>query len=276
MDTTLRYESNNGTVVEFAPSSKYHYTGATLHDYEHQYTVINNRITGFYDEVTEFELSVVVAGESSDDRNIMIEAFEYDVKKLVPGKLWCGDYYLECYITASSKDSWWWEDGHMAATLTIAAEHPKWVHEEFKVFGKGKDVDDTGIDYSHDYSFDYSNNLTVSWANNTGIVPAPFRMRVYGPTDKAVSIIIGANSYGIDVILAAGDVLTIDSRNKTITLKDKSGAETNLFNKRVGQQVQGSGSYIFEGIPSGKNVVSWAANYIFDLTIYDERAEPRW
>lgn len=275
MDTTLRYESNNGTVVEFAPSSRYHYTGATLHDYEHQYNSVNNRITRFYDEITEFELDVVVAGDTTEDRNRMVEAFEYDVQRLKPGKLWCGGYYLECYVTASSKDSWWWEDGHMAASLTITSESAKWVHEEFHLFVKGE-KSGTGIDYEHDWGYDFTSNIMVQYITNTNIIPAPFVILVTGPADHGISINIGGNTYAVDIALEDGQLLTIDSRTKRIYTTDRDGTVTNIFSKRVGRQVEGSGEYIFEPIASGSNLVGWDNTYTFGLTVFDERAEPRW
>lgn len=276
MDTTLRYESNSGAVIEFAPDSAYHYSGATLHDYQRTYEAVGGKITQWTEEITDWSLDIVVAGTTAEDRNAMIEAFEYDVLKMKPGKLWSGDYYLECYVTASSKDQWWFDEGHMHASITITAEKPKWIREFFKVFGKGRDVDETGIDYAHDWSFDYANNLSVSWAVNTNIVDAPWRMRMYGPTDEAVNVIIGTNVYAVDVKLKEGEVLTIDTRDKSITLRKADGTEENLFYKRVGTQILGSGSYVFQPIPAGSNVVSWSNKYVFDLTIFDERAEPRW
>lgn len=276
MDTTLRYESNSGAVIRFEPDASYHYKGATLHDYSHSYSTNGGKITQFTDEISSWTLDIVVAGSSADDRNNMIEAFEYDVLKMTPGKLWSGDYYLECYVTASSKDQWWFDEGYMHASITVTAEKPKWVHEFYKVYGKGRDTDETGIDYAHDWSFDYTNNLTVSWAVNTNIVEAPFRMRIYGPTDAAVQVIIGVNVYAVDLTLAEGEVLAIDSRDKSITLKKSDGTVVNEFYKRVGTQRKGSGSYIFEPIPAGSNIVSWSNKYVFDLTIYDERSEPKW
>lgn len=277
MDTTLRYESNSGASIEFAPDSAYHYKGATLHDYSHGYESSGGRITQWTQDITDWTLDAVVAGSTAEDRNAMIEAFEYDVLKMTPGKLWSGDYYLECYVTASSKDLWWSDEGLMHASLTVTAEKPRWVREFFKVFGDGRrDDDDTGIDYAHDWSFDYANNLSISFAKNTGIVEAPFRMRVYGPTPDTVQIIIGHNVYAVDVVLKKGELLTIDSREKTIALTKADGTAENLFAKRVGTQRVGSGSYVFEAIKPGSNTVSWSQKYVFDLTVYDERAEPRW
>lgn len=275
MDTTLRYESNNGTVVEFAPSSKYHYTGASLHDYEHQYATLNSRIAGFYADVTEYDLDVVVAGSTADDRNRMVEAFEYDVIAGKPGRLWNGGYYLECYVTESKKDQWWWEDGHMAAKLKVTAESPKWVKEIRHIFVSGE-TSGSGIDYPHDWSFDYANNLSIQYIDNTAICTAPFRIEASGPISGGFLVKIGQNYYGVDVDLEEHEVLVIDSRSRTIFKKAEDGTKTNLYNKRIGEQTEGSGEYVFEAIPSGSSPITWNASYNFVLTVYDERSEPRW
>ena len=276
MDTTLRYESNSGAVIRFEPDASYHYSGATLHDYSHSYSTNGGKITQFTDEITDWTLDIVVAGTSAEDRNNMIEAFEYDVLKMIPGKLWSGEYYLECYVTANSKDQWWFDEGYMHASITVTAEKPKWVREFYKVFGEERDEDSTGIDYAHDWSFDYASNVLVKTAKNTSIVSAPFRMTVYGPTTKTVSIIIGSNTYEVSRKLTDGQQLVIDSRLKTITLKEGNGAESNVFSERSGEQVLGSGSYIFEPIPAGVSYVTWDGDYRFELVVYDERSEPRW
>ena len=94
--------------------------------------------------------------------------------------------------------------------------------------------------------------------------------------NQPVKIIIGRNVYAVDLTLKEGEVLTIDARDKSITLKKADGSEENVFYKRVGTQILGSGSYVFQPIPAGSNVVSWSNKYVFDLTIFDERTEPRW
>lgn len=276
MDNTLKYESNNGSVIEFKLDSSYHYSDATLHDYERSYTTVGGKITQFYDELQTFTLEAIVAGASADARNDLLEALEYDVQHLKPGKLWSNGYYLECYATASEKDKWWFDAGYMHAKLTFTAEKPKWIHEFYKLYGISRDEDELGIDYAHDYSFDYTSNISMNYAKNTNFCDSPFMLRVYGPTEDPVEIIIGNTVYAVDVTLQDCELLTIDSRNKTIELKAKDGTKTNVFEKRVGVQRKGSGSYIFEPIPAGVNAVSWTHKYIFDLTIYDERVEPKW
>lgn len=275
MDVTLRYESNNGAVIEFKPDSVYHYAGATLHDYKHPYTTLGGRIVGFKHEVTDFELDVVVACGSGEDRDRMFEAFEFDVIVGKAGRLWSNGYYLRCYVTASKKSNWWWHDGYMHASITITSDEPNWVREAYKLFRLGE-VGGTGIDYAHDWGFDYVSNVMIQDITNGSFVPVDFRMNVYGSVSDGVSIKVGDYTYAVDCVLGEGEVLTIDSREKSIVKTTATGEKSSLFSARVGEQVVGSGFYVFQKVESGNNFVSWPATYSFDMTLYETRAEPRW
>lgn len=275
MDNTLRYESNNGAVIRFAPDSRYHYTGTTLRDYKHGYKQLNGKINGFTKGITDYKLNVVVSGGTEADRDAMLEAFEYDVAVGKAGKLWANGYYLQCFVTASKKDVWWSVGGYMRAELTITTDNPVWVKETNWLFTAGE-TGGTGIDYAHDWSFDYVSNIMVQEVENRSYIPQPFRMVIYGELQEDVSIVVGGNVYGLAARLGSNEYITIDSLNKTITKTDAYGNTQSLFSSRVGDQREGSGTYIFEPIAVGVSPITWSSNYSFLMTLIEQRAEPRW
>lgn len=275
MDTTLRYESSNGEVLRFAADQPFHYGDTTLHDYQHDYTALGGKIVGFSHGIREFDLNIIVTGADEGERDRIIEALEHDVQTMQPGRLYSGDYYIRCYCTESSKDMWWFDDGHMHAKLKFVSDEGVWVREEYKLFKLGE-VGGTGIDYAHDWGFDYVSNVMIQDITNTNFVAAPFKLNVFGPVADPISIKIGEYTYAVNTTLAENEVLTIDGRMKSITKRAADGTEESLFAARVGDQRLGSGYYVFQPVESGYNFVSWSATYSFDLTLYDERSEPRW
>ena len=70
--------------------------------------------------------------------------------------------------------------------------------------------------------------------------------------------------------VSSGEYLVIDSSEKTIMLVKGSGEKVNCFNKRSRD------SYVFEKIPVGANTVSWEGEFGFDVTLLEERSEPKW
>ena len=98
---------------------------------------------------------------------------------------------------------------------------------------------------------------------------ANFKLVIYGAVTNP-AITIGGHVYQVNCTVAAGEYLTIDSLTKKIFLTGSGGAVTNKFNDR------NRDSYIFEKIPAGANAVAWSGSFGFDVTIYEERSEPKW
>lgn len=275
MDKSLRYVNSAGEEIAFASDSTFHYTGATVHDYAHSYATNGRRITRFYDDMREYELDVVMSSGSPGMRDTMTDIFEHDIAAKKCGRLYSGDYYIECYVVASDKSIWWADGGYMRAKLSVIAEDPRWIREDFQICLEGT-VGGTGIDYEYDWSFDYVSNVMINSVVNDGVAPAPFVMQAYGPMSHPFHVRIGDTVYSVDVTPNVGEILRIDSRNKTIVLVSADGSEENVFSKRVGVQRKGSGEYIFEDIAPGDVLVVWDADFTFDITVYGNRPEPRW
>ena len=126
-----------------------------------------------------------------------------------------------------------------------------------------------GMGYPYDYPYDYVLSLVTNniVCDSTG--SSDFRLLIYGEAVNP-SIVIGGHAYAINGTIGKGETLLIDSLNKSITLTTSAGNKINWFDKR------GRKDYIFEPIPSGKNLVTWSGEFGFDLTVIEKRSEPRW
>lgn len=71
-------------------------------------------------------------------------------------------------------------------------------------------------------------------------------------------------------ILAKGDYLVIDSRNRKITRVLNDGTRINDFAKGI-KSITSLKRYRRASQP-----VSWESNFDFDISILDERGEPKW
>lgn len=126
-----------------------------------------------------------------------------------------------------------------------------------------------GKGYPYDYPYDYAISLIRDniMCDSTG--SSDFRLLIYGEAVNP-SVAIGGHIYTVNGTIAKGEILVIDSLNRTITLTTAQGNQVNWFDKRS------RADYIFEPIPAGKNSVTWSGDFGFDLTIIEKRSEPRW
>lgn len=126
-----------------------------------------------------------------------------------------------------------------------------------------------GKGYPYDYPYDYANASNNGKIYNQHFVPCNFLMQISGYALNPI-ITIGDHVYQVDATVQEGELLTIDSREQTITLTRSNGVVENLFSKR------NKDSYIFEQIPSGSSDVQWNGAFSFSITLFEERSEPKW
>ena len=105
---------------------------------------------------------------------------------------------------------------------------------------------------------------------NEGFVSSNFIITIFGHVYNP-TLYIGGHKYSVKVTVGENEYLTIDSMNKTIVLTKDNGEQINCFNDRDRD------SYIFEKIPSGVSVVTSEHEVLqFNLTLLEERGEPKW
>lgn len=250
-----------------------------LHDYSWSIVSENNKISQFEKGIVNKTIPLIIYCMDEEEglaiKNRLMEIAEKDVLAMEYGKIVIGDYYLKCYITGSTKGNYLINKGYLEVTLTIATDLSQWVKETTQSFWKEGsqvakgDTTSNNLDYPYDYSYDYLNSLHERRIDNTGFVGSEFEIVIYGAVTNPV-IYIGGHTYEVDCEISANEYLTINSRTKTIVLTRYNGEKVNCFKHRNKQ------SYVFEKIPSGNNIVVWDGNWGFDITLFEERSEPKW
>ena len=247
-----------------------------LRDYSWDYDTINERISRFYRKVKSRKLPLVVKCKSDKEavavKNRLHELAEADIEAKIPGKIFVGDYYTSGYITASVKSDYLISKQYCKIELTLTSDDPAWYRETNHTFlpNTGSSIGiGGGTDYPYDYPYDYALSLKGQKIVCDSVGSNAFRLVIYGEAFNP-SVVVGGHVYAINGTVGRGETLTIDSLTKTITLTTAAGNKINYFDKR------GRSDYIFEPIPTGQNLVSWAGTFGFELAVIEKRSEPRW
>lgn len=244
-----------------------------LRDFSWEVNTKNNQIQYFSREIEEKKLPIMIAAGNDQRgkrlRNLVYEVTEKDVLRQEPGKIWIGDYYLECYVTKSSKSEYVYTYRYAVIELTITTNSPYWKKEESYHFQIDGEVKNKGLDYDYDFMYDYGGDVRTSssFLNHT-IYECDFELTIHGPT-KNPTVLIEENRYSADIELQSGQDLVINSKDKTVLLK-KNGEYENIF------WLRNRDAYIFEKIDSGVNQVQWIGDFKWDIVLYLERSEPEW
>lgn len=198
-----------------------------------------------------------------------------------PGRLHVGEWYLECYVTKGSPSFMTRNAAKYDVTLT--SDDAVWRRETtYRLLpGSGREVENETLDYPHDYSHDYGTSSVAGVTLDVpGVSPCDVRIRVYGHA-VAPYVRIGANTYQVNVTVPDGAILTIDTtlkasmRGDAVTLRGRYGDVQDVFSKRL-RGAEGSGSYIFERVPAGPQVVSWPQGFGADVTLIERRGRLPW
>lgn len=231
------------------------------------------RVSDFTRKPATYETRLILDG-SYAQRKAILEAlhddFELDVRNMTLGRIMWGDYYIDCYITASSTypdENNYWTDNE----VTIYCPYPFWIKElarEFKP--QVAPEDEQFLDYEFDYRYDYfyGNPGIATWQTDFPF-SSEFRMTIYGAVSEP-RILINGYPYQFFDTLEATEYVVIDSRSNTITKYLASGSKVNIFDLR------NKAESIFNPIPPGTLTFNWSGTFGFDLTLYEERSEPRW
>ena len=268
----LKYKNHLNEVFEFGKDGIFVDTNE-LHDYEWTVTKKGNRISSLDYAISKRKLPVkiICATEAKGiaARNKLMEVVEKDVLAMKHGKIIIGDYYFRCFVTKSQKKNYLTTKRWMDLTLTLTTDFPYWVKESTTSFGQNikSGSEGTNLDFAFDYPFDFAS--TIKAVNNTGFVGSNFRLIIYGACVNP-SVYIAGHLYQVNCDVASSEYLTIDSVSKKIYLTANDGTITNVFKSRNKE------SYIFKKIPPGENAVIIEGEYGVDITLLEERSEPKW
>lgn len=270
----LKYQNHLNEVYEFGKDGIF-VDANTLHDYQWAVTTKGNKISALTPTITSRALPVVILCKTEKDgiaaRNKLLEVVEKDVLAMKYGKIIIGDYYFRCYVTKSQKRDYLTSKCQMLITLTLTTDHPRWIKESKFSFrsGTGEHTKGQDLDFSFDFPFEYAFGADANELINTAFVGSDFKMVVYGACVNP-TVTVSGHDYTVNCSVNVGEYLTIDSLSKKIFVTHNNGATTNVFCYRDRE------SYIFEKIPAGHNTISWVGEFSVDLTLYEERSEPKW
>lgn len=126
----------------------------------------------------------------------------------------------------------------------------------------------SGHGYIYVYPYQYSSGALKSFLNDA-LVGSNFKLIIYGPVINP-ALYIGGHMYAVNVPVESDEYLEINSREKIIETVQSDGKRTSAINYRNRE------NYVFQKIPSGPVAVTWNNDFGFDLTLFDERSEPKW
>ena len=271
----LTFKNHLNETVDFGTGGLYLNIN-DLHSYKWDYSSKNNRISLFQRKISEKKLPIVIVPpndrtEGNELMDRLMELADKDVLAKEAGRLIAGDYYLECYIFGNEKSKYDLQKGIFYATLNAVSDQDKaaWIKETSHMFSKESGGSGQMLDYPYDHPYDFTSPSYIRDLVNTSFSDSEFKMRIYGEVTNP-DIYIGGHSYAVTGHIGASEYVEIDSREKTVTLVQSNGTRVNWFRYRDKE------SYIFQKIPSGQNSVAWQGSYMFQITLYEERSEPKW
>ena len=268
------YTNHLGEVITFG-DFPYFANHSDLRDYEWSY---DENITKFDRRTVTKTLKVYVVGTektANTAKDKLYEIIEKDVLAMKKGTFTIGDYKMNAFVYGSRKTEYLTSRNLLAVELAVVTDTPQWKSE--KRFGFYANTKIDNVDYGRDFSeargypYGHSYNQASINIDNDNFYACGFRLTIYGEVTNP-AIVIGDKLYRINVTVAKGEYLEIvsDGTTKTITLYKGDGVKEDCFSKRYKQQS------VFAKIETGINPVVWDNTFGFDLTLLEERSEPKW
>lgn len=248
-----------------------------LYDYSWDSETVNGKIAGFYRDGVTIPVTVTVTADTDEEYFEILEEFystiSKDIVSVIPGRLYLGSQYLECYISGDLKADAFMGVPIQVKNLTVVTDRPSWIREEVRSFTpipSGNEQDESYLDYEYDYSYDYTMPYggDVIW-NVDHFAPCEFLMTVFGPAVDP-RVVINGHSYQIYTTLDTNEYLKIDSRENIVIKYLANGIQQDVYDLRAKQES------VFEPIMPRNVRVVWSGEFGFDLTLFCERSEPRW
>ena len=254
-------------------------TGAAIRGFEWGYTLSGTSLTGANRSAREASASCWMTAATAEAAQL---AFEADMAAGQPGTLVSGEWSQRAYVTKAELSDVY-RDESCAATLTVVLLDGVWRRETtYQLLpNSGREMENEALDYPHDYGHDFgTSSVSGVTIDVPGVSPCDVRIRVYGHA-VAPYVRIGQNTYQVNVTVPEGAILTVDTTRKgsmlgdSVTLRGRYGDVQDVFAKRL-RGAEGSGSYIYELVPPGPQVVSWPQSFGVDVTLIERRGGLPW
>lgn len=268
MFPSIRYVSGSGEEIPLSSDGAM-CSVTDLMEWAYDVDDSNGRIRGFTRDVETVKIPVATYSEG-----VAAEIYRVtsrDRRNVSPGRLYVGEWYIECFVTGSSFERWWDERGLMKVQLSVTVEEHVWHRETTKVITSRGDA--SGLDFAYDFQYDFGFTSTSVTVSNDGYDDADLLIRVYGPCSSPV-VTVGGNEYGASVDLASGEYLEISTADKTLVVTKYDGNKENAFPKILGEYMEGSGSYVFQRLAPGTAEVTWGGAYDLDVVVVQNADQP--
>lgn len=274
---SFRYVSNNGDTIDFGLESPYFADADALRSYDVGYNMVRNAVTRFNHEPASISIPISISARSEAEGAALLDrlqqAFDHDVRDNRAGRFEVDDYYTKAFVTTfefSCDESLGLYEIELETKVLLP--NPVWVLESKRSFNPSQDDREMrGLNYPYNFPFNFCSGVLTRNIVNPLSWPCAVRIIIYGVAHNPY-IYIGDNRYEVDVDVPEGGLLVIDGLDKSrIELRDQYGKSENVFNRRI-SGTQGSGTYIFEPIPSGVQTVTWDGSFAFDVYLCGERS----
>lgn len=274
----VKYENHLGDVINLN-KDPYKLLVSDLLDYEPEVIENNGKLAGFNNSVIttrNVDIDIHRNKESTARKymNLLTEFFNTDIAKGIPGRLFINDSYMKCYIYAKEAMRWG-TDIIISCEYKLITDNPVWIQEEsFSITPSLADSDIANSKgYPMKFPYSFARTRKTNRIHIDHYTESDFMLTIFGPTDR-VQIEIAGHPYIVEYPIAEGEYMVIDSRSsapigKQIYIVRTNGQKENIFHYRSCEYS------VFKKIPTGDILIDYPGTYGFDLTVYEERSEPR-
>lgn len=237
----------------------------------------NRKITGFKRDSATIPVTVAVTAETEEEYSEIIEGFyqitEKDILAVTPGKLYVDEQYLNCYISGDIKQDAFKGILFQVKNLTLVTDFPYWIKETTYQYlpEKPNQVEYTILEKGilfPEFPFDFAPVRGEKILENPSFTDSNFIMTIYGFVESP-QVSIAGHPYRVETTVYEGERLVIDSKKGTVKKIGRLGEVVDCYNARQKDYS------VFEKIPAGLNVFQWSGGFGIDITLFDERSEPK-
>lgn len=272
----LKYVASSGREYNLRSGTLRTRRGASFHAWKYDPSAValqyGERVTAFTKDAATYEATLTLFGTDEEKLALldqMHDDFELDMRNVTPGRLIWNDYYIECFASESKTDP---DDSNFLVDNKVSfyCPSPFWVREKKRHFYPiTGDAQEPFLDYPYDYPYDYFSGVSgaVSWPTEIPF-ESDFEMIIFGPAVDP-RILINGHGYQIIDTLEQAERITINSKLGTIVKTRANGRTENAFDLR------NKAESVFDKVPAGTLRISWPGTFGFDMTLFEERSEPR-
>ena len=239
-------------------------------------TIDDKELVRLYKGMESHSLKIKIFGKSENDfytnlKNLH-DTLEKDSIAESYGRLYYGQYYINCVLTEKSYSSKFLKRQSTVVDYKIITSDESYWHKDilYTLEGGKKVEDPTGLNYDYNYEYNYtrgSSNEAI--IENDYISSSDFVLTIHGYAYNP-QVIIGESIYRVNYTIQKEDYVIISSIEKTVTLVKSNGVVINLFPYRE------KGYDIFQKIVAGENHIWWNGDYDIDILLIQNRGEPGW